>query len=996
MQKHFFWSQWDQPFKHIATILFITLLVLITTSVVLIGMGSEGLLGWHTFSQKVPIDVVSQTVNLGPFSFGISEQLIVIKEFVSGGEMPNSELIKQVSLIITLSLFTFMLALISYFNRWGFVAFSVFAFFFIIFLHPEMLQMVELGDSWLLAGVFALLIGPAYYFQSFKRDASFSTRLIVLIVVMGIFVMLVLVLSKMASPLNALYSYGILAPYLVVLLFILLVGHEIVNGFAVAIAGSKEESDNKRILHFLALTFIYLVNILLSYLQITHVINWNFISVNPIILLAAASIFGLWGISHRFVLYKNVNSEQKIWVLLYLGVAVMAFLTINYLLFSLEDPMLKIISDFIIFTQLALGVSFMIYIVYNFSSVIEKGYSIKEILYKPQNLPHVTYRLVGIVILTALVLMRDIKYPIWYSLGGFYNSVASYFEDQGNDELSIVFYERGADLSKNNHKSNYKLGMIKIDSDRENAIKYFDVATTRLPSPQAFINKANLEEEEGMYFDALFSLQNGVRKIEGTSEIYNNIGLQFSKANMLDSAWHYFSLDKNFNASKNNALAFVLENNFSITETDSVFLFSDLNMVGLVNASALGFKPEKNISLSGDNMITASILNNLLLNQLIPFSASAYESILSIVDSTKNPMFSEELNYAIALYELRNGLVTDALLRLQKLTTHGSDKEATYFETMGLINLRYGSFNEAEKFLLLAAESKKIIGKSYLTQLALAQSEAGYFDDALFTWNKVIEHSIEEDSLKAVVMTQVLKSIMYNNDSIDGDDISFYLKAKYQRLWVDEYSVKATLDRIVDKFIKNQIALELATYYFESGNTSAATLFYNMVNPEPEEALVLRPLLYLNIRMAYAGLAPELNKQLQSYYDAGFEFGEDQRLQKYFFETNRTEITHEFAEKLATENPYFAEGVVWAAQYFEEDADEYRSYNILQEALDKNPDSRIIMEAFMLKAIDIGLEEYATNTLQRYRELFPGDQFRSFEQKLQEKKAKFYEWEDEE
>lgn len=996
MQERFFWLKWDQPFKHLTTLLFVVLTVFIIASIALIFIGPDGLLGWHTFSQKVAVDVIAETIDVGPFSFPIVEQLSVIKEFVSGGEMTSNAFEKQIFLLFVMGGLALVLTLITYFNRFGFILFSTIIFFFIIFLHPEMLKIAEVEDYWILGMIFLLFIGPAYYFQAFRKNASFGLRASILITAVALFLIVVVTTSGLESPLNVLFSYGILAPYLVVLLFTLLVGHEVVAGFAIAIAGSKDDPENKRIMHFLVITFIYLLNVLIAYLQITHVIDWNFITLNPIILLGIAALFGVWGISQRYILYKTVSTSQQVWVLLFLALAIISFVTISYLLLSMEDPLLKIISDFIVFTQLSFGVAFLIYIVYNFSSIIEKGHSIKDIIYQPTNLPHSSSKLVGMLILTAIVFMRDVNYPIWYSLGGYYNSIAGYFEDQEKKEISTAFYEKGADLSKKNHKSNYKLGMTFIDLEPIKAIKYFGQAGERVPTPQAFVNKANLESDQGAYFEALFTLQNGAAQLPNSVEIKNNLGLQFSKANMLDSAWHYFSSAKSFKPAQNNALAFVLENEIIISESDSVYLFSKLDKAGIVNASALGVRPEDISEISGDNMLSASLLINALVNGLIPYSEETYSSIVAIVDSTKHAVFAEELNYSLAIYEYRNEQISKALLRLQKLTSLGSDKKARYFELLGLINLKYESYNEAEKFFMIAQESATNANYSILPQIALAQSEAGYFDDAIVLWKQIKLQSNEEEALKATVMIQVLTSILNNNDSIINNDISFYLKARYQRLWVDEYSVKATFDRIGDKTIKNQLALELATYYFEAGNKGAIKIFYDAIELEENDESLVKLLLYFNIRMAYGGIIPDLDKHLVNYTEQGYTFDNDKKLEETFFNTNRVEISNEFAEKLASQNPYFEEGVVWAAEHFSEDEDVYKSYNILQQALNKNADNRLLLEAYILKAIDIGMDAYAMNSLQHYREIFPGEQFRYFEQKVLEHKANFDDWDEEE
>ena len=187
MQKLFFWLKWDQPFKNLATLLFLMLISSIAVSVILLIIGPDGLMGWHTFSQKVAVEVITQTVDIGPFKFPFNEQLFVIKEFVTGGEMPNTVAEKRVILFLMFGLFSLILTLFTYFNRWGFMIFSVFIFLFIIFIHPERLQMAEVEKSWILGGVFLMFVGPAYYFQSFNKNASFGIRLFTLLLISGIF-----------------------------------------------------------------------------------------------------------------------------------------------------------------------------------------------------------------------------------------------------------------------------------------------------------------------------------------------------------------------------------------------------------------------------------------------------------------------------------------------------------------------------------------------------------------------------------------------------------------------------------------------------------------------------------------------------------------------------------------------------------------------------------------------------------------------------------------
>lgn len=986
MRKHFFWIQWQQPYRSVTSFLFLLLVLLATAVVVLVFIGSEGILGWHTYSIKTGAELVAQTINIGPFSFPVTERLVVIKEFFAGGAMPATLTAKYILWAVLAFSLSLLLAAISYFKRWGFMLFAGGLFFFATLLHPEMLKLGGLGDTWLMALTFLILIGPSYYFQSFGRHAGFMLRWLSIAGVLVLFVVGLAWQSQVLLPYNALASYGMLAPYLVVLFFVFLVGHEVVQGFAAAIAGGHDEPGNNRMKHILVISFIYLLNVLISYLQVTHVIDWNYVTISPFILLVVASVLGVWGIHWRYKVYAKVQANAPVWVMLYLSIAIISLASIAYFMWALEDPFLKIISDFILFTQLAFGLAFLFYLLYNFISYIEEGHPLVPVLYQPSNLPYLTYRMLGMAIITGLVLMRDIKYPIWYSLGGYYNSIAGYFEDRKDDELIEAFYLKGADLSKKNHKSNYKLGMHFIDTDHEQAIKYFGEASKRVPTPQAFVNKANLEKDEGMYFEALFTLQQGLSQFPDNEALLTNTGVQFAKAGLLDSAWFYLSKSAG-KLAQNNALAMVLQNQIQVSSLDSAYLFTNLNAIGKTNAAALGVQTEPWQQVTTNKLTGQGYLNNLIVSNLIPYDSANYRLLSAMVDGTKHAKAKEQLSYSLALYAWRHERINDAINRLQELTSLTQDKQHLYFEMLGLLHLNYRSYAMAAHYFTVAMEAAPLGTITGLRGLALAQSELGEFEEAITHWKELAaKTALEEQALEATVMQQVLTGLLNETDSVATDDMSLYLRARYARLWKDEFEVKKLWEAIKDLELKNNLALDLAQYYFETGNADAAIRFYSFIVPNQAQELQ-RAYDWLGIKMAYAGVTGNLTEQVAAFKAHGFDFRPDERLEALFFTANLENLSKGQLGELASSNPFFAEGVVWAAGHSTNPSNNFAAYEMLQAALEQNPDNRILLEAYILEAIQVGFDTYANTSLLHYRELFPGDLYYRFEQKVMAKRA---------
>ena len=79
--------------------------------------------------------------------------------------------------------------------------------------------------------------------------------------------------------------------------------------------------------------------------------------------------------------------------------------------------------------------------------------------------------------------------------------------------------------------------------------------------------------------------------------------------------------------------------------------------------------------------------------------------------------------------------------------------------------------------------------------------------------------------------------------------------------------------------------------------------------------------------------------------------------------------------QMARDNPFFPDAILAAINYFDTDNDPFRSYSFIASAVQLNPESPRLMKAFILKALDVGLDQFAENALFEYGQRFSGQSY---------------------
>ena len=963
MSKLFYWQTWERPYQIIFWPLLVVFFALIIAILALQLIGAESILDWHVLTQESSFTVDYSIFSKGPFSFSITADKKVLSELFAGGDMPNTTIITKVLMVIIAAGVLLFLSLVTMFKRIWYLVAMAFMLIFLVLLDVGAVQLFGWSNTKVLILIFIILLTPSYYLHAFKSSTGFINRLLVLAVAMAVVGSAIYYFSETEYPFTTLLNYGILAPYILIILFIITIAHEIVALFVNLITSTEGITNSAKLRHFLIITGIYLANILVSYLYSAHYIDWQLIYINPFVLLAISAILAIWGSRARATLYVGASNLEALWPILYLIIAIVSMGTLVFFMLALNDPLLKVLGDIIIYAHLAVGISFLLYVLYNFIPLIEKGYEIRKILYNPTNLPYLTYRLMAIMIVVGLFAIRGFDYPVWYSLGGYNNAKGDMALANGYTDVAAAYYEIGDGFAYHNHKSNYSLGMILGAQEPMKAINLFGKAMDQQPTSQTALNKANLQNLQQEYYNALFTLQAGNELLSDNTHLYNNLALQFEKVKIIDSASFYFQLAGTQNKQvKNNRLAHSARYNVSL-EQDSAAIFSNLDRAGRANASAFGYIEKMPVLDNANHMFDMVLLNNLLLTTSPKVTDSLLIAARVVVDSTTDQEYREQLLYSWSLVAHRLGNNAGAIEGLSSLVSNSIKWGDRAKLTLGKIYLSVGSFEQAANVFL------EINNGQLTLELAISYLENGNAEEALIFWE---EAANIDDEFLSTTASEILSTI-YAEEPVLDTDRKRYLYGRYNRFYMDETAENELLVEIGNPGLRIELAMELAEFYHIYDNEHGASLMLKNI-----EGLELSKEQYRQYLILHALIhhdSENVQQQLREF-DSLFVFGRDE----YLLESTLNHLAGMTLDstsyiQMGQDNPFFADAILIGVDYFETDEDPFRSYSFLANAVQNNPESPRLMKAFILKALDVGLDQFAENALFDYGQRFSGQSY---------------------
>ena len=979
MQSPWFWKQWHKEYQLIGYgtvfLFFASLLFLWYNYFV----GADAVIHWQKFHDQKTVETVSHTFQVGNFEFAIPIESYLTFEYFNGSSLePNTFALHVFVLMLALASVV-LLAVITTLKRfWYFIGTGL----FILFIASLQLDVVHLFGStgqWTTIGALIVYVLTSYYFNSFYASASFTVRLITFVLITVTLGLLIYFFAGVAYPFLHIAVTGYVPGMVLSVIFIIMIAHEILASFIYLT--SQGTTSSKSLRHFSIISMIYMANLILAYMYEAGFIHWNFLFVNFYLLLTISAVLSLWGYRHREVLYQNITRFNPFGAYFLISLGIIAFSTIGMLLGSANDPALKVIRDFIIFSHIGFGAIFLVYILSNFVNMLDDDLNVYKVLYNPNRMPYFTYRFAGFIAMLGFVFYSNWQEYVYHSTSGFYNNLGDLYQVIDKRAFAEAYYQQGRAYGFQNHHSNYVIGHLEgTKNNIELAHRHYELANGKRPTEFSVVNKGNLYLFENRFFNAIFSFKNALKTFPDSGPIKNNLGYAYTKIHLLDSALLMFEQARNQAISKESAainfLAFIGQEYVPVKADSFVTLFNTSSNGVISNALAVAtlqkqvftynVQPLANKTL---DLFSATLLNNYIVNKLKISDTTLINQALRIASDPVNADFSEAIKVSLAHAFYHQNNVSRSLQILAELAYLSQSRQGKYNYIMGLWALEQGNADLAAQYFDYAVEYSYKEARIYS---AIALAEAHQQNDALIAADTLLQSMDENEKeigrqLKRILTAQILEILRQ-------PDAEKYRYFRYRIGTHDSAIFNRMIPAFEDTNFKAQALLEMAQRQFDFGNTSIAIRYFTQLdglrftNPALNKKIQHFELALLASRGQLRLLSAKINE--------GITFDQPRLLEKMLYTAMLSEVSGDTATAktnytmLATANPFYEEGVIAAARYFKShSSDPSKAYSILTDAVHVNMNSIRLLTAYVAEAARMGFDEYAAEAANQLAEL---------------------------
>ncbi|MEZ0539473.1 tetratricopeptide repeat protein [Fibrella arboris] len=563
------------------------------------------------------------------------------------------------------------------------------------------------SGKWLFLVLAALFGGLSFYFNAFRTAVGFTSRLAAFLGVIALVAGAISLGTSVANPALVLLSYSLPGLLLISILFILFIAIESVVGMVWLTSVSRPNGRPLGIVNFLFISVLYLINLLLIWLQNTKSIDWNITTISPFLLVGVSIVLGFWGF-RRLVDQRELLSFRQAGAGLYLGVAMLATLTMAYAFATANDPLIEVFEDAIVYSHFGMGAAFVLYTVLNFWPIYQQRLPVYRVIYKARTVDLPLFRLAGLVAIVGMVGSAN-YFTVRQAYAATLSALGDAYVAEGQLDLGQSYYQESIAEEFQQHKANYALASIALTrGDQTAAALYFSKALLKQPSPQAFAGLSDTYRQTNLFFESIKTLQRGIQTFPNSGELRTNLGYLYGKTAIADSAYYY----------SQSAVAY--------TRRDEVPL---ANLLGLYARNpAVMAADSALLDQVGTRDEPAFEANKLALRLVARRDTAAPAAPSWLTGATPDPVldagqFASLYNYALVAPNPDSTLLN----RLQKAALNPANQELVDDLLLGLAIGRYRANQQPEAFDLLnqLASNDPKRAASYRTMLGLLQAEQG-------------------------------------------------------------------------------------------------------------------------------------------------------------------------------------------------------------------------------------------------------------------------------
>lgn len=1001
MNKIKFWRGWDTSIKY--PYLF---LLLLSALALLLGVyhyftGDNLAFGWDKIAdlQVVPVPVNEVTRLLEPFTLTADGYLIFEQYDVA---LPTINTLAAILLLGILAIcIAFYTAAISTMRQMPYFGGVLLLMLFLATFNFDLLGGYGTGASQtLLLIIIALLAISSYAFQAFWPQVNFSLRLLVMLVVVMVTGMLIYSSAEFPAELVTLHlvNYSSIGTLVATVLFMLWVAYENVNALLWINTQAKTPERRFSMWQFILISVLYLLNLLLLYLRHIGYLQLDLFYINGYFILLLSAVAGFWGMRQREAYYKKLFLFRPTGAVLYLVFATISFLSIGYAFATANDPLTVFYHDMIVYTHLAFGIGFFLYIMINFGRLINQRLPVYKVVYEPKSFSLFSFALMSLIA-CAILVMRT-QYRSYFDMqAGYYNYLGDLYTASGNDILAERFYEESDVYDVNNVKANYSLAaQYRQEQERNNEILRLKDALEKRPNPKLYVRLANLYDEKQYFFEKLYVLQEGAEKFPESGELYNNLALLYAQTSVQDSTEYYFDLAQQHNDDedfvRSNRLAFytrqaMLDPAKAVLKESrkggSKALRS--NMAAL--RQLLGMDPQHEENFMPDSLqevVDFTLFYNETLSKLNKGDTTRLEGINAYLASPGNQLFYADLLFLKGLVHHYNGLPKEARRVVENLALQSDRNNGYYYNALGQWMLEEENYRAAAAYFKQAKDLG--YNQAYLSHgyaLALAnqpQAAVQALEEVGYTENEAAV-AVAQDL--AEVLQQDVKTI--TTEVPDKEKVQ-YLMAHLPRL--SEAEVNALVQSVTEKKLKRRAMVARVSYLVGKRRWSAALEAIKETAPQLQPEGELRSA--LNLLQLKVWLNAKKYDVLLNRMEKLHLTDRDKR-QSLYFKARVAEARGRKEEAAARYEQalkmllYDEEVVLASANFFDSYKPEgEQAYNILLSGITYNPYAAELQKAYAMESLEQGLFSYADQAQENLRDLLPPPEYSTFIKKLDQKR----------
>lgn len=979
-----FWNQWRKPYRNIYLVLLLLLVFAVVFLLFALLSGNSFAYSWEVLQSYIPYEIPLKSIRLLGEEIPLNVEHYLVEETFQGSLIKIFPDVYAALAILSFLFLSVAVGILSTLSRFWYLFGMTIVAFILAGLRFEQLMLFNSTENFGLYIAIVLYLPLSYYYNSINKSVSLFHRILSFLGVSLTMGLLIYFFSAVDNAFVYIGTYGILVPLMLSLLFIFLVSHDIISGFLNIITSGNTPNSKNSLLHYALISALYLGWLLLTYLHNINYVNWDIIYINPAVLLVISALVGMWEFRYRCGFVYPFVPYYPSGGILYLCLGLVSLATLGTFYLLANDPMLGMYEDFIIFSHLGVGFMFFIYTIGNFAGVLQKNYSVYKVLYKPKNLPYLTTSVGGIIIIGILV-ARSILYPYYQGLAGYYNVLGDLFSSEEQLFLSEQYYKLARSFDVTNHRSNYSLASLALkQGDEAVALKYFNDAIKRFPNEYSYANLANIYQEKGRFFDALFILNTGLEKFPGNPYLQNNLGLLYSGSSVLDSAMYYLESagvdDEVKNSADINLLTIYIQNAIGLNADSMAQKFRLDDNLPLINNKLIYLNQqkvplidfvEKDVDVARRELDSEAFTfwHEYTLNQQYNSQSNGLDTLLSAMaaDST-NQNFQSELLFLSSISQYNSHRVWTAFQSLKDVSSISTSGTGFYNYVLGIWALEQRSYRLALGYFMSAiTEGYKV--PAYIP--AILNAGLGNIEDANLYLDQVLKN--KEGSLNRTAY--FVKQWLVNSDEqapISKDSLAYISVYFNQSSNVPD--LLGIASNIVTNSLQTEAYIDIIEKALENNDLAGINSLIDLLERRPLNEQQKKDFVKLRVEYWLATNQSEkienlLNDSLAFSYINGSPLLVHFQAQKAIKEGNIEEGRKLF-NQLAFMNPFYEQGLKDAVSFFNlEKEGEEKAYQILLRALNLNPYAVSLHKEYILQSLRMQLFTYSDNSLEELKEL---------------------------